>query len=145
MTAFFSSFSRLISTASSALSRSSKSGTVSCSKRLSFSYISSVVVSVIIFQNSLRYKFEADIKHLRGACQSANRNVVNTRSRNFEPSIERNVARRLEFGPSIANLNCFAHHCRRHIVEQDSFDAECERFTYIVQRTRLDLNFERCA
>src|SRR5215203_257969 len=49
MTAFFSTFKRLISAASSAFKRSSKSGTVSASSLLSFSYIASVLVSVIIF------------------------------------------------------------------------------------------------
>src|SRR5215216_179251 len=123
MTAFFSTLSRLISTASSALRRSSKSGTVSDSSRLNFSYISSVVVSVIICSKpSSCHVFQADIKYSRRMRQSADGNVVDASAGNFENASERNVARRLEFGPSLTNGNCLAHRLGRHVVEQDSFD-----------------------
>src|SRR5690349_3965073 len=127
MTAFFSTLSRLISTASSALRRSSKSGTVSDSSRLNFSYISSVVVSVIISSSLVIHVFQADIKDSRRMCQSADGNVVDASAGHFEHIIQRNVARRLELRSSVTNRNRLAHRRCRHVVEQNSFDAERKR------------------
>src|SRR5215212_10753275 len=132
MTAFFSILSRLISAANSALRRSSKSGTVSPSSRLSFSYISSVVVSVIIL---LCDELQAHIEHLWRMCQSADGNVVDASAGNFENICERYVARRLEFGSSVADGDCLAHRFSCHIIEQNSFNSELQSFAHIVERS----------
>src|SRR5215204_2523906 len=139
MTAFFSTLSRLISAASSALRRSSKSGTVSARSRLSFSYISSVAVSVII---SSSHEFQTHIKCGCRMCQSSDGNIVDAGGGNFENIFECYVARSFQFCLAVTDRNRLTHHFIRHVIEQNSFHSECERFSHIVERAGLNFNLE---
>src|SRR5688500_14679535 len=112
MTAFLTFLSRLISAAVSAFIRSSKSGTVSDSSALSFSYISSVLVSVIIYF-VLTNPLQTHVKYPRRMRQRADRDVIDPGLRDFEYVLERNVAGRLEICPPIGNFHGLTHRLGR--------------------------------
>src|SRR5690349_16063472 len=140
MTAFFSRLSRLISTANSAFRRSSKSGTVSDNSDLSFSYIcwvSTSVVSIVCID-----KLQTHIKNFRRMRQRADGNVIHAGAGYFEHIRERYVARSFQFCASGRDVNGLAHQLERHIIEQDSFNSERQRFAYVVQGARFDFDLD---
>src|ERR1044072_331656 len=141
MTAFFSIFSRLISTANSALRRSSMSGTVSDKSRFNFSYICSVVASAVISIISVQ-KLQAHIKDFRRMRQSADRNVIHSRAGYFEHIRKRYVARGLELCSSSSDLYGLAHHFERHIIQQDPLNSERQRLTKMIECPRLNFDLD---
>src|SRR5687768_11666812 len=138
MTAFFSTLSRLISAANSALRRSSKSGTVSDSNRFNFAYISSV--ASILIATICIHKLQTHIKDLRRMRQSADGNVIHSRAGYFEHIFQRYVARGFEFRSPRSNLYSLAHQLERHIIEQNPLDSERQRLANIIERSRFDFD-----
>ena len=115
--------SRLISAASSAFIRSSKSGTVSDSSALSFSYIWSVVVSVIIYF-VLTNPLQTNVKNPWRMRQRPNGDEIDAGLRDFEYIFERNVDGRLKLCPAVGDFYGLAHCLGRHVVKEDPLNTE---------------------
>src|SRR6266478_3903967 len=87
-------------------------------------------------------KLEAAVEDFWRMSQGPNRNEVYSRFRDLSHILERDVARGLKPGPPGSHSHCFTHFVNSHVIEQYSPDAEIKSDSHIVERSRLDLNFQ---